>query len=396
MESLRSLLQKYMEQKNIFLTDYWNSGECTELLKNAMRQVMTEVKSKRLQMEMGQMNRRVLVLCIPTVMELSRRMQSSTFQESDPLPLSPGLMPTDTLYPDTVDMSPEEMSVDKDRVFMEKLQELEMARNLPVISVANANVSGAGPGVGDGNGNVKSIADVLLPQSLPASIPTSISTVFMPTPPRKGNELLVNSWQRNWLQFPQRNGYQWNGPLPQGIDLTSSRVAGLLLPRRFLKKSPYFVLQLEGAGNHSCQSIVVPDNTSHTECPWIVCRPMNDNLGYMKSMACPWTIKLYTANGMLLSIGKDGEQVTILSNPQRLQLSMEAIQDIQVDDQLWIFGPNGDIFLCEVSWIQKVEKPYWIGYRCDEPPKFQGEGNLFNFSQQWSIVLDIHKTVNGK
>ena len=413
LETLRNLLQKYIEQNRqlVLPESYWTSGAITDMLQQAIHQTLMDVKQGKLPGDFTQMNKRVLSLCIPLVVKMNAISSPSSTSTVTPSPrklpssdsslnLTEGSVSGNGIgYSEYVDMSPEEVSVDKDRAFMEKLQELELTRSLPVTQ-PSGSVGGGGSGIANptpgsneySSVNVKSTADVLLPQTLSANIPTSISTVFMPMPPRKGNELLINSWQRNWLQYPHRNGYMWNGPLPHGIDLTASRIAGILLPRKFLKKSPYMVLHLEGAGNNTYQAILIPDASStSSECPWLVYRPMNEDLGYMKSIACPWIIKLYTANGMMLVIGKDGERVMLQSN-ERIEMSLDVIRTLEVEDQLWVFGPNGDIFWCEVTHIQKETAPYWVAYQSDEPPKFLGEGNLFNFSQQWSILLNLQKT----
>jgi len=429
-ESVRGLLQKYIEQnKKIYLTDYWNSSGCTELLHQAMRQVIMEIKAKTCPEDLGSINKRIMTICIPAILSLTRTNSGVTTNN----PSNPNIgriLQSQTVGNgvegrEIIDMNPEEVSLDKDRLFMEKLQELEMTRNVPLLPQTGASGSsgtisqtntqsaqtnqntgtgsvGAGGIVENGESvsgtvNIKSSSDVLLPQVHSASIPTSISTVFMPMPPRKGHELLINSWQRNWLQYPQRNSYAWNGPIPQGIDWTLSRVSGVLLPRLFLRKSPYMVLHMEGAGNTSWQAILVPDAVP-IEYPWILYRPLHNELGYIKALACPWTIKIYTANGRLVPMGKDGDIVTIIGNGEgiygeRIEMSKETIMTVQLEDQLWIFGPNGDIFLCEVTHIQKEQEPYWISYESDESPKFNGKGNMFNFSQQWSLLIDMHRAI---
>lgn len=432
-ESLRGLLQKYIEQnKKIYLNDYWNSSGCTELLHQAMRQVIMEIKAKTCPEDLASINKRIMTICIPVILSLTRT--TATQQPSVSMNINnPSNPNTVRVFQnqnigngsmderDIIDMNPEEVSLDKDRLFMEKLQELEMTRNVPLLpqtgtsgtsgnisQTTNVSISSesntGGPGVLGGSGetangpaNIKSSSDVLLPQVHSASIPTSISTVFMPMPPRKGHELLINSWQRNWLQYPQRNSYAWNGPIPQGIDWTLSRVSGVLLPRAFLRKSPYMVLHVEGAGNTSWQAILVPDAVP-IEYPWILYRPVHNELGYIKALACPWTIKIYTANGRLVPMGKDGDIVTIIGNREgtygnRIEMSKETVMTIQLEDQLWIFGPNGDIFLCEVTHIQKEKEPYWISYESEESPKFNGKGNMFNFSQQWSLLIDMHRAI---
>jgi hypothetical protein len=208
-------------------------------------------------------------------------------------------------------------------------------------------------------------------------LPTQISTVFMPQPTVHGQELLINSWQRNWVQYPSRNGFLWNGPLPTGVDLTESRVSHVLLPRAFMEtlKSPYLVLQLEGAGGQMSQSILVPavGGSGIGSGTWGTFVPAAPTLGYLKPLACPWRVKLLSAEGRLLELGKDGETVR-----------MEAGTGANDGDQLWVFGSKGQVHL----WNVEKTNP-WTGHWEDgRAPNGDGdEGAVVNFTRQWSVLI---------
>lgn len=453
-DTLRVLMQKYIEHKKISIPDqYWLSPACTELIQQVMHRVVLEIQSSSTEgrpFDITIWNRRVLSLCIPTILEVSTRPSTGQAQSQarSDMPISMNMNTNigrgagvgdmmDGGGGVMEDMTPEEATLDKDRIFMERLQELEVMRN---IHLHHENVATGGSGSGYANkGNddhrlsssipmsgreggmgangplpagaplVRSIADVLMPQVQQPTIPTSISTVFMPTPPRRGMELLINSWQRNWIQYPQRNGFQWNGPLPQGIDLTMSRIVGMLLPRKFIKISPYLVLHLEGAGNNTCQCILVPDTASHLEWPWRMYRPVHTDLGYLKTISCPWMIKLYTANGTLVPLGKDGDMGRILSE-NRMEVSKSIADEAIVGDELWMFGPSGSIFVCEfVSVLTDTNATLSTGmgsssnmtyihiqYKTNEiiGTNTHTQGHIFNFSQQWSVIFDVHRSLS--
>lgn len=454
MEHLRMLLQKYFQTKRqVPIPEFWSSSQASELLRRSMMQVVTEVRNGQISNDLESMNKKTMSIMIPYVLQYIEQRASlqqktgslggSTNIQQQPSPISataPQRMQSQTvsqvmdntvrdinqedderelsLHEQYGTLTPEETSVDKDRMFMVKLQELEIARNniqvdkiptseqnLHSTSSASTSAPVAGTNTSasssyyNSSGNVKSVFDVLLPQVQQASIPTTISTVFMPTPPRKGQEFLINSWQRNWVQYPQRNNYMWTIPIPSGIELSMTRVVGVFLSKELLRKSPYVVIQMEGAGSNTCQAILTPDKgTIHHDDPWVLYRPLTEDLGYLKSISIPWMVRLYTANGILLNIGRDGEEVHIIEHGVA-EVSKECLQDIRIGDQVWIFSTSGEIFWCEVTEIQKDRLPYTFSYITEDSDVRHSngkKGNLLNFSKQWSIVLDLYRSQQQK
>lgn len=424
LEQLKVLLQRYFkERRQISIPDFWASSQANEMLKRAMMQVITEVRGNQLSNERDVMNKRTMAIMIQNVLQYLEQKGASSSQKGSPQAQNPRVYnqvvervldeEENTLQNQQEEitsengmslheqygvLTPEETSVDKDRMFMVKLQELELARTNMQIEKQETPISGITtiPSINASNspnGPIKSVFDVLLPQVQQASIPTSISTVFMPTPPRKGQEFLINSWQRNWVQYPQRNNYQWTLPIPSGMELSMTRVAGMFLPKQLLRKSPYVVLQVEGAGTNTCQAILIPDKAStFDESPWALYRPLNDDLGYLKTISIPWQVRLYTANGILLNLGRDGGDFTILE-PGLAELGKEYLNDLQVGDQVWMFGTEGDICWCEVTHINRDTQPYTFSYDVEDSTKIKGNrGNILNFSRQWSIILDLHRS----
>lgn len=341
-------------------------------VRQAMIAVVQEARSGKLKGDVETLNRRVVASVV----------QSLTTRTAAPAP------PPE---PESIEPSPPPMTEEepnKDIDFMNKLKALEMVRRMPLEAATPSAAT-----------EVKSTMDLLLPQMRPANLPTQIATVFMPQPVVHGQELLINSWQRNWVQYPNRNGFLWNGPLPPGVDLTESRVSHVLLPRACMEtlKSPYLVLQLEGAGGQMTQSILVPESTSSL---WGTFVPAAATLGYLKPLACPWRVKLLTADGRLLELGKDGETVrvgvngitnsdaanavaNVASKGTMSDASKGAIRDASDADQLWVFGSKGHIHL----WNVEKTNP-WTGHWEDgRAPEGESEGAVVNFTRQWSILI---------
>jgi len=365
------------DHQKIRIADVLTPVFVTDSIKAIMVQVANDVRTGVLSLDIEGMNKRVLSASIQNLLRAYQNQASPPTQQAHMIrDVNPPLV--------------EEVAVDKDRLFMEKLQELEVTRNNPIDAKHTKPQSQSHSQSQSGTQDpIKAVSDVLLPQANPMAIPTSISTVFMPTPAKKGQELVINSWQRNWIQYPQRNAFQWNGPLPPFIDFSATRVASIMVPQSVLKKSPYIVLQFEGAGGNMSQAIVVPDTSSSMHSPWICYRPIMESFGYFKSIACPWIVKAFTANGVLLPLGSDGGTVSVMSHDQ-LVVSDLAIRTIDIEDQLWVFGQGGEVFWCEVSEIQRDVSPFWIRYKHDEGATFKSvEGSLLNFSKQWSIILDV-------
>lgn len=311
-------------------------------VRQTMIAVVQEARSGKIKGDVETLNRRVVTLMV----------QGLTAR-TEPEPLAAPPMPVAEEEPN------------KDIEFMNKLKALEMVRRMPLTEAAAPATTAP---------EVKSTMDLLLPQVRPVDLPTQISTVFMPQPTVHGQELLINSWQRNWVQYPSRNGFLWNGPLPTGVDLTESRVSHVLLPRALLEtlKSPYVVLQLEGAGGQMTQSILVPGGSGSGA--WGTFVPAAPTLGYLKPLACPWRVKLLSAEGRLLELGKDGEMMRVEAGKMA-----GAGTEARDGDQLWVFGSKGQVHL----WNVEKTNP-WTGHWEDGDGD---EGAVVNFTRQWSVLI---------
>ena len=378
--TLQDLIGRYLkERKGVAVPPEDFANE----LRQTMITVVQEARAGRIKGDLESLNRLVVSQMIQRILQ---RFPSPLLSPAPAAPAAPAPEPEPTPYRAAEDDTEafelaEEAPVNKDIDFMNKLNALELTRRLPVTSIAGG---GAGSGAGSAD-TVKSTMDLLLPQVSSANIPTQIATVFLPQPPQKGQEVLINSWQRNWIQCPSRNGFAWNGPIPTGVDLSHSRVLRVFLPRRVcdVLKSPYIVLHLEGAGGQVSQSILVPElggaGAGADGGGWGAFVPAANDLGYLKTLACPWTVKVWTADGRMVNLGRDGEMATVDATG-----ALEPMASAADGDQLWVFGAKGQIHL----WNVEKTNP-WAGHWEDGSGAVAGGGAVVNFTRQWSILLDL-------
>lgn len=344
LEHTMELLRRYFRERRGLEVP----GECIDDVRKTMIAVSKETREGKIGGDIETMNRRVLSLMIPLVLERLKPREPGGQREPEPATLIPPA-PMETLEP-----------MDKDQMFMERLKELEIMRRIPVASIANASNS-TNNSVSPKKETVKSTMDLLLPAMNPVNLPTQIATVFMPAPPRRGTELWIQSRQRNWIQSPDRNGFSWAGPIPPGTDLTQTRVLQVFLPEVIHRtlRTPYVVLMLEGAGGQTIQVFLLPGETMGTG--WRTYAPASAELGYLKTLATPWTVKLLSASGKMIDMGRDGD-------------AMENC-DERSAEEWWMFGTNGSIYIRTGEVWENGAPP--VGIECVG----------LNFSRQWWVLL---------
>jgi hypothetical protein len=98
--------------------------------------------------------------------------------------------------------------------------------------------------------------------------------------------------------------------------------------------------------------------------------PATADLGYLKPLACPWTVKLLSASGKMIEMGRDGDTVVVSSLG-------EITRD--PDDHWWLFGTQGSIY----TWANGAWEPGQVA------PPAGTEGIGLNFTRQWSVLLSI-------
>jgi hypothetical protein len=368
-EQIMGLFLRYMRERRGISQLPPMSEECRQV----MVAVAQEVRSGALQGDLETLNRqvigRLIPLCLQKIMpEPAALPASQALHASPPLPPSPppqALQASQALphspLPEPMELTPEKSALEKDQQFLEELKRLEMSRRLPLIGNDGSAPAASAPPA--------SAMDLLLPKVAPAQIPSHIATVFMPAPAKRGQELLIQSHQRNWVQYPHRNGFSWGGPVPPGGEL---RIEKVFLPEYDASRlhSPYLVLHLEGAGGQTAQVYLYASQGNIQGTGWRIYEPMASTLGYIKTLACPWKVRLLLASGKPVEMGTDGESVEVNASGV---VSTKA--ERSPGDQWWLFGTNGSIY----PWNLTDDIPVSPGF----------QGVVLNYSRQWWVVLSV-------
>jgi hypothetical protein len=389
---LKTTVERYfLERRGLTdLPDFENE------LKTTMVSVIQEVRQQKCLGDIETMNRRVLSVLIPSLLHQWIRVETPATEAPMELGGTSGEPLRENLREPLRENLREpivEPDKNKDVLFMEKLQELEQTRRLPLEKyIGNEKSPTRTP-------TVSSTMDVLVPTTgaSPASMASHIATVFLPAPTRPGHAVWIQSYQRNWIQYPQRNGFLWNGNIPQGADLTQSRVVSVLLPMAWMKtvQTPFVVLQLEGIGSPPIQLFCSYSGAcSDSNGRWGMYVPMSQELSRMRTMACPWTVKLLTATGKMVPMGYDGQTIHWNANTNLLTTPSK----IHNGDECWIFGSNGQTFhwtagdaVSDVAVNAPATSSSYRG-QWEDITKTIEEGQLLNFSQQWCILMDIKRS----
>lgn len=133
------------------------------------------------------------------------------------LEMASNVKPVETVQPIPIEEASE-------TEFINKLQQLEFQRQ-------NINLSMPPP---TQMNEIKPAEMVYShPQSTTYPLPQTQqtnTTVFIPSAAKVGTEVTISSWQRDWMNYPERNGFTWKGPLPPFLDITNVKLGCLILP----------------------------------------------------------------------------------------------------------------------------------------------------------------------
>lgn len=195
--------------------------------------------------------------------------------------------------------------------FFTKLQELEVTRKSSNMWLQQT------PAVAP--------ASVLATPPVPSdtSQAPSVTTIYMQSPPEKGVAVHIRSWHRMWTQHPERGTYKWSGPLPNGIDVHSTYISCVIVPKQTMTWTPYVILEIEGAGGQVNECILVPDSKS-VNSTWEYLRPTTKALGHIRPLALPWTLRFLDADREILPYGSDSwsvQDIQLLRDVSRLTVS---------------------------------------------------------------------------
>ena len=263
--------------------------------------------------------------------------------------------------------------------FINKLQQLEFQRqNINLSSPPPASINDLKP------------AEMVYnhPQSMtypiPPVPPQQNTTVYMPSPHKIGTEVTISSWQRDWINYPERNGFIWKGPLPSSLDRTHVKLGCLIVPLSKKQCPPILSILIEGPNEHDFHIKVILESVFDT---YSIYKPVTEGLSYLYLLALPWKINLETIDGESLYLGKDAIPYTILSTDSN-KMTTIRVQDTQ---QFRVFD-NIRIFTNKVilpSMILSIDETTMMIHGT-----FQQDGYILLFDKQFTLILETHSTVS--
>ena len=210
-------------------------------------------------------------------------------------------------------------------------------------------------------------------------IPANIQTVYMPAPERIGTEIKVGSWQRDWLNYPKRNGFYYSRSLPLRLNITDVRLGCVIVPGEIAQGHPILSIYIEGPNNQDHQISIVLDK----QCSYYgVYRPATPSLSYMYLLALPWRITLEAADGEAIDLGADKVSYKVIK-VDGFVATMEVMEGFAwVGESLRVFSEK-KILPTTVLAVR--------GKEIDVSGVFASEGYLLNYSRQVTILLDAVK-----
>lgn len=280
------------------------------------------------------------------------------------------------IEPSTQSISIEETS---EKEFINKLQHLELQRQ-------NINLSAPPPST------INDIKPAEMVYNHPQSMTYPIShtpipqttTIYMPSPNNIGTEITISSWQRDWINYPQRNGFSWKGPLPPFLDRTHLKLGCIILPLPKKQCPSIIALFIEGPNENDVHVKAVLDKVFDT---YGIYKPVTEALSYMHILALPWKINLETIDGEPIYLGTDNIPYTVLSTDSNKTTTIR----IEDSNQFKIFD-NIRIFTNKVilpSFIVAIQDNNLIIHGI-----FQHNGSILLFDKQFTLVLEAHSTVS--
>lgn len=287
------------------------------------------------------------------------------------LEMASNVKPVETVQPIPIEEASE-------TEFINKLQQLEFQRQ-------NINLSMPPP---TQMNEIKPAEMVYShPQSTTYPLPQTQqtnTTVFIPSAAKVGTEVTISSWQRDWMNYPERNGFTWKGPLPPFLDITNVKLGCLILPLPKKQCPSILSIFIEGPNEKDVHIKVILDKVFDS---YGIYKPITDSLSYLYLLALPWKINLETIDGEPLYLGRDRIEYKILSNGP-------AASTIQVPDSN-LFKVFDNIRICSNN---KVILPSTVLAVEDNKlviqGTFQNDGYLLLFDKQFTLVLETHSTVS--
>ena len=174
--------------------------------------------------------------------------------------------------------------------FYKRLQDLETQRSMPPPSSAPA------------------VPSPLVSPPIQPTAPTAVaaagpSVVYLPataSPARYHRPILINGSDRMWEYFTKRSTLVWPGP----IKGSSTILVALMLPKACAGMTPVVSVEITGAAGNSVETVCILHDTGPVWDRWVPCGE-----ALLKTLACPWTIKLRDNFLRPLELGDDTQVV---------------------------------------------------------------------------------------
>lgn len=228
------------------------------------------------------------------------------------------------------------------------------------------------------------------PQSLAAPLPATsqqvTNTIYVTAPTSRGTELLVSSWQRDWVVTPERNKFTWKGPLPPHIDTTNVRIGCVIISKEVSVSNPLLSIFIEGPNGYEVHGSILYEKTVGE---YSIYKPISEGLSYLYVLALPWTITLETSDGEYVSLGNDKlpYHVTEHKNNETHIIVVEP-HDFKVGDQVRVYTIYNKRIIPSTVVSMEGNKLVLSG--------IVKEGFLLNFTRQLTVILETYSLLGLK
>lgn len=279
--------------------------------------------------------------------------------------------------------------------FFEKLEKFELQRSLTLPGATNATENLVVAPAPTAALVASAPPQSAHAQSHAASAP-SIFYVSAPSATAAAIPVIINGLERDWEYFTDRSTLVWTGvPRPEGSTGTQIRLSCIALPKIVATKTPFVVIKINGAGNHSLE-IVCSCTPSHSQAHappvhWDIWKPCSAEMSIIKQIATPWTILITDTYKNHIDIGNDGAVVTVCDKTLVdgyvcIQLSSCASINITANNELLFKRGTAESYKFRV--LQVSNKIITLDTKTDANLK---DMTVCNLSLQISVILEIIK-----
>ena len=352
MSSIASIVNHLLGQRNVdhvlqlclqFLREKYQiniqESQLRSILIKCMNELLDLYKDNQQQLpSVDEFNKQTIVRAKQQIMIHVREISSTPSHppppEPKPIVVPQSLQPPPPPVPPSPIMEEQDQSEDSE-TFLKKLQTLELQRNASVVPNTTP------PPVREPLFQTKSQGTVAGP---PASSGTTV--LYLPSPQTalsipSSKPFVVHSGDRLWNYFHDRSILSWEGPLPSQD--TYMKCTSLLISPQTYIVSPIIRVCIEGPGGHTCETICTFSQKGRK---WDCWAPASETIGTLRTVPCPWTIRLYDVTGRLLDLGKDGysiKEATHLLNGNTKWVLHESIPMLMRGMTILCQGKDGSI-----------------------------------------------------